>query len=62
MSSTYHDLAHPNEVASFHLDGAGTHNFWMDEDAQILYAAYYNQGVVALDVSGNACSAACRAG
>lgn len=46
------DLAHPNEVASFHLDGAGTHNFWMDEDAQILYAAYYNQGVVALDVSG----------
>lgn len=46
------DLAHPSEVASFHLDGAGTHNFWMDEDAQILYAAYYNQGVVALDVSG----------
>jgi hypothetical protein len=47
------DLAHPNEVASFHLDSAGTHNFWMDEDAQILYAAYYNQGVVALDVSGD---------
>ena len=46
------DLAHPNEVALFHLDGAGTHNFWMDEGAQILYAAYYNQGVVALDVSG----------
>ncbi len=46
------DLAHPSEVASFHLDGAGTHNFWMDEDAQILYAAYYNQGVIALDVSG----------
>ena len=46
------DLAHPSEVASFHLDSAGTHNFWMDEDAQILYAAYYNQGVVALDVSG----------
>jgi hypothetical protein len=46
------DLAHPSEVASFHLNGAGTHNFWMDEDAQILYAAYYNQGVVALDVSG----------
>ena len=46
------DLVHPNEVAFFHLDGAGTHNFWMDEDAQILYAAYYNQGVVALDVSG----------
>ena len=46
------DLANPREVASFHLDGAGTHNFWMDEEAQVLYAAYYNAGVIALDVSG----------
>jgi hypothetical protein len=46
------DLANPREVASFHLEGAGTHNFWMDEANQILYAAYYNGGVVALDVSG----------
>ena len=46
------DLAHPVEVGFFHLNGAGTHNFWMDEEKQILYAAYYNAGVVALDVSG----------
>jgi hypothetical protein len=46
------NLAAPAEVAFFHLDGAGTHNFWMDEQAEILYAAYYNGGVVALDVSG----------
>ncbi|HET6778638.1 MAG TPA: Ig-like domain-containing protein, partial [Gemmatimonadales bacterium] len=46
------DLAHPVEVATFHLDGAGTHNFWVDESRQILYAAYYNAGVVALDISG----------
>ncbi len=46
------DLSHPVEVAFFHLNGAGTHNFWMDEERQILYAAYYNGGVVALDVSG----------
>jgi hypothetical protein len=46
------DLRRPVEVASFHLDGAGTHNFWMDEPSQVLYAAYYNGGVVALDVSG----------
>jgi hypothetical protein len=46
------DLFHPAEVAFFHLDGAGTHNFWMDEQRQILYAAYYNAGVIALDVSG----------
>ena len=46
------DLQHPKEVAFFHLDGAGTHNFWMDESRQILYMAYYNGGVVALDVSG----------
>lgn len=46
------DLANPREVAFYHLNGAGTHNFWMDEQKQILYAAYYNGGVVALDVSG----------
>jgi hypothetical protein len=46
------DLANPREVAGFSLPGAGTHNFWMDEARQILYAAYYNGGVVALDVSG----------
>jgi hypothetical protein len=46
------DLAQPREVAFFHMEGAGTHNFWMDEARQILYAAYYNGGVVALDVSG----------
>jgi hypothetical protein len=46
------DLNNPQEVAFFHLDGAGTHNFWMDEERQILYAAYYNAGVIALDVSG----------
>ncbi|MGH7528546.1 MAG: LVIVD repeat-containing protein [Gemmatimonadales bacterium] len=46
------DLENPREVAFFHLDGAGAHNFWMDEEREILYAAYYNGGVVALDVSG----------
>lgn len=46
------NLAAPVEVASFHVDSAGTHNFWMDEASQILYAAYYNGGVVAIDVSG----------
>lgn len=46
------NLANPIEVATFHLDGAGTHNFWVDEARQILYAAYYNAGVVALDISG----------
>ena len=50
------NLAAPVEVASYRMSGtalpAGTHNFWMDEAAEILYAAYYNGGVVALDVSG----------
>jgi hypothetical protein len=46
------NLAAPVEVASYHMAGAGVHNFWMDEAKQVLYAAYYNGGVVALDVSG----------
>lgn len=47
------DLTHPQVVATFGLAGSGTHNFWMDEPAQVLYAAYYNGGVVAIDVSGD---------
>ena len=46
------DMRHPQVVGSFGIAGAGTHNFWMDEAAQVLYAAYYNAGVVAIDVSG----------
>jgi hypothetical protein len=47
------DLAAPREVASLRIGGAGVHNFWMDEPRQLLYAAFYNGGVVALDVSGS---------
>ncbi|HEX3926871.1 MAG TPA: hypothetical protein VHW65_02650 [Gemmatimonadales bacterium] len=46
------NLAHPVETGFIHIPGAGTHNFWMDEANQILYAAYYNGGVIAVDVSG----------
>ncbi len=49
------DLSQPREVASYRMNvdpQAGSHNFWMDEAAQILYVSYYNGGVVALDVSG----------
>jgi hypothetical protein len=42
------------------LPGAGTHNFSVDETRGILYAAYYNGGVRAIDVTGDlgACTAA----
>ncbi|MES2305875.1 MAG: Ig-like domain-containing protein [Gemmatimonadota bacterium] len=46
------NLLAPVEVGSIHVPNAGTHNFWMDEQRQVLYAAYYNGGVVAVDVSG----------
>jgi hypothetical protein len=56
------NLATPHEVAFFHLDGAGTHNFSVDESRGILYAAYYNGGVRAIDVTGDlsSCDAANR--
>jgi len=47
------DMSAPREVAFYHIDGAGTHNFSVDEQRGILYAAYYNGGVRALDVRGN---------
>lgn len=47
------DLTNPREVAFYHVDGAGTHNFSVDEANGVLYAAYYNGGVRAIDVRGD---------
>lgn len=57
------DLANPREVAFYRVPGAGTHNFAVDEARGVLYAAYYNAGVRALDVRGDlgACTAAQKA-
>jgi len=54
------NMAAPKEVAFYTVPGAGTHNFSMDEPNGILYAAYYNGGVRALDVRGDlgTCTAA----
>ena len=46
-------MSAPREVAFYHVDGAGTHNFSVDEERGILYAAYYNAGVRAIDVRGD---------
>jgi hypothetical protein len=53
------NMAAPVEVAYYHMSGlgaprdsAGVHNFWVDEVNEILYAAYYNGGVVALNING----------
>lgn len=45
-------MSAPREVAFYSASGAGTHNFSVDEPNGILYAAYYNGGVRALDVRG----------
>lgn len=56
------DFANPREVAFYSLPGAGTHNFSVDETRGILYAAYYNGGVRAIDVTGDlsSCDAAAK--
>ena len=64
------DMAAPKEVAIYRPlpattstgNDAGAHNFVMDEQSGILYSAYYNGGVRALDVRGDlsACTAAQR--
>ncbi|MCI0435508.1 MAG: hypothetical protein L0271_17965 [Gemmatimonadetes bacterium] len=57
------NLSQPREVAFYTVPSAGTHNFTMDEAAGILYAAYYNGGVRALDVRGDPgeCEASAKA-
>lgn len=47
------DPTAPVEVAYYTVPDAGTHNFWVDEQNGVLYAAYYNAGVRALDVTGD---------
>ena len=53
------NMSSPVEVAYYHMaglgaprDSAGTHNFWVDETNKVLYAAYYNGGVVAINIAG----------
>lgn len=47
------NFAQPREVAFYSVPNAGTHNFSMDEARGVLYAAYYNGGVRAIDVRGD---------
>lgn len=44
------DIENPVEVAKYEVPGAGVHNLWVEND--ILYTAYYNGGLRAVDVSG----------
>lgn len=43
----------PREIATFADSGLTPHNFWLDEEAGILYLAWYDAGIRALDVSGD---------
>ncbi|MEZ5317179.1 MAG: Ig-like domain-containing protein [Vicinamibacterales bacterium] len=46
----FDDLQQPREVARYEVPEGGTHNFWIEDD--ILYVAYYNQGLRVVDLSG----------
>ena len=41
----------PEEVARYQVPGAGSHNYWIEND--IMYAAFYNGGLRVVDVSGD---------
>jgi hypothetical protein len=47
------DFANMSEVAFLNVPGAGVHNFSADEGRGILYMAYYNAGVWAIDLLGS---------
>ncbi len=46
------DIENPVEVAKYEVPEAGAHNIWIDDEQEILYIAYYQAGLRALDVSG----------
>jgi hypothetical protein len=47
------NIEQPREVAFYHVDNGGAHNFFLDEPSGILYAAFYGGGVRAIDVRGD---------
>ncbi|NQW03385.1 MAG: hypothetical protein HQ485_05100 [Acidobacteria bacterium] len=44
------DWDHPEEVARYAVEDAGTHNLWVEDDK--MYIGYYNGGLRVVDVSG----------
>ena len=44
------NFENPREIARYDVPEGGTHNFWIEDD--ILYVAYYNQGLRVVDISG----------
>jgi len=44
------DPENPKDVARYHVPEFGTHNMWVEDD--MLYVAYYEGGVRAVDISG----------
>ena len=46
------DITRPREVATFEVEGASSHNYWLDEDTGTLYLAWYERGLRILDVNG----------
>ena len=47
-----HDIRRPREVATYEVEGASSHNYWLDEDTGNLYLAWYERGMRILDVNG----------
>ncbi len=44
------DMENPVEVAKYEVEGAGSHNFWID--GETLYVGNYNAGLRVVDISG----------
>ena len=44
------DIEKPRYVARYEVPEAGAHNVWIDDD--VLYVAYYQGGIRAVDISG----------
>ncbi len=47
----FSDPKNPQEVAKYEVPGAGSHNFWVEDD--VLYLANYNAGLRVVDLSGD---------
>ncbi len=40
-------------MARYRVPEAGSHNYWVDDEEDLLYVAYYNGGLRVVDISGD---------
>ena len=48
----FDDLDNPKEIARYQVPEAGPHNYWIDDEQEIMVVGHFNAGLRVVDISG----------